>query len=324
MFALGAGMFREMTKKEEYFVLVCGPESSGKTVSTFLRCFSLLLIDRLKTFAEQFRAHCDPKFQLPKRTTPTIGFESCVHPFPLVCVDFRSISVVKFNVDGFVLNFWDVGGNEELQSMWDRYVEDCHAIVFVVDSCADGDQFEACLRAINKLMNFEHAHSVPLMIVLNKCDLLDAQPSTSLLPPTANGDLRAGHETDTDCEESRLVGRQRGRPNGTVRNGVEENGGWTSQDEANYEVYRAYGWDKPDFVPPEHLRTPSQSSFSSSSSTRGPEGGRNCGKKNAISRAHRSQRLRDACQEICEPVHRADMAVFSISALKSTNIDRCK
>lgn len=33
MFALGSGIFKEIIRKDEYFVLVCGPEASGKTVS---------------------------------------------------------------------------------------------------------------------------------------------------------------------------------------------------------------------------------------------------------------------------------------------------
>ncbi|KAI6202847.1 hypothetical protein M3Y94_00487700 [Aphelenchoides besseyi] len=288
MFALGAGMFREMTKKNEYFVLVCGPESSGKT-----------------TFSEQFRVQCDPKFHMPKRSTPTIG-----------------LNLVKFDVDGFVLNFWDVGGNEELISMWDKYIEDCHAIVFVVDSCAENDQFEACIRALDKLMNFEHSHVVPLMIVFNKCDLLDIQTTSSEVVES-----KRDTGTDTDVDESRADSEQNcSHGNGAIHEMTNDNNGWTSQDEANYEVYRAYGWEKPDFVPPPQQRTPSQCSLSTnSSSTRDSEKMRNFNKnKTVVSRAQQSQRLRDVCQEICESVHRADMAVFSISALKATNIQRCR
>jgi len=32
------------------------------------------------------------------------------------------------------INFWDLGGQRDLQSIWERYYSECHAIVFVVDS----------------------------------------------------------------------------------------------------------------------------------------------------------------------------------------------
>jgi GTPase SAR1 family protein len=83
---------------------------------------------------------------MPKRTTSTIGLNrknsSAIN---ILKYDL----VVKVNVDNFVLNFWDVGGNKELLSLWDRYIEDCHAIVFVVDPCGD-DYIEDCLRALSK------------------------------------------------------------------------------------------------------------------------------------------------------------------------------
>ena len=128
--------------------------------------------------------------------------------------------------------------------MWDRYIEDCHAIVFVADSFADAERTEATLRALStfilecklvffvlfkycahkvyysftdKLMTFEHAHFVPLMLVYNKCDMLD---------------------------DAQL--------------------------------------------------------------------------------ALQTQQLRDVCQAACESEHRADIAAFSISALKSLNIERCR
>lgn len=56
--------------------------------------------------------------------------------------------VVKFHVDGFVLHFWDVGGNKDLLDLWDRYIEDCHAIVFVIDSCGDEEHYDLCLKSL--------------------------------------------------------------------------------------------------------------------------------------------------------------------------------
>ncbi|XP_076973610.1 ADP-ribosylation factor-related protein 1 isoform X2 [Tamandua tetradactyla] len=32
------------------------------------------------------------------------------------------------------LMFWDLGGQEELQSLWDKYYAECHGVIYVVDS----------------------------------------------------------------------------------------------------------------------------------------------------------------------------------------------
>lgn len=41
------------------------------------------------------------------------------------------------------INFWDLGGQKDLQSIWERYYSECHAIVFVVDS-TDPVRLEEC------------------------------------------------------------------------------------------------------------------------------------------------------------------------------------
>ena len=35
---------------------------------------------------------------------------------------------------GVKLNFWDLGGQEELQSLWDKYYAESHAVIYIVDS----------------------------------------------------------------------------------------------------------------------------------------------------------------------------------------------
>ena len=42
--------------------------------------------------------------------------------------------VGKIDISHSRINFWDLGGQHELQSIWEKYYLDCHAIVFVVDA----------------------------------------------------------------------------------------------------------------------------------------------------------------------------------------------
>ena len=51
--------------------------------------------------------------------------------------------VGKINIGRNVINFWDLGGQKSLRSIWDKYFEEAHAVVFVVDS-TDKDRIEEC------------------------------------------------------------------------------------------------------------------------------------------------------------------------------------
>ena len=37
--------------------------------------------------------------------------------------------------------FWDLGGQEELQSLWDKYYAESHGIIYVIDS-ADTERLQ--------------------------------------------------------------------------------------------------------------------------------------------------------------------------------------
>lgn len=51
---------------------------------------------------------------------------------------FVFCAVGRVDIDGIRLSFWDLGGQEELQILWDKYYSECHAIIYVVDSSASG------------------------------------------------------------------------------------------------------------------------------------------------------------------------------------------
>ena len=89
MYTLLSGLYKYMTEKEEYFVLILGLDNAGKT-----------------TFLESAKTKLTPNYKgvnLNKITT-TVG-----------------MNLGKIDVNGVRLNFWDLGGQEELQSLWDKY-----------------------------------------------------------------------------------------------------------------------------------------------------------------------------------------------------------
>ncbi len=54
--------------------------------------------------------------------------------------------VGQVSLEGIKLKFWDLGGQTELQSLWDKYYRESHAVIFVVDS-SEPDRFDEAKEA---------------------------------------------------------------------------------------------------------------------------------------------------------------------------------
>ena len=140
MYTLLSGLYKYLTEKEEYFVLILGLDNAGKT-----------------TFLESAKTRLTPNYKganLSKITT-TVG-----------------MNLGKIDVNGVRLNFWDLGGQEELQALWDKYYAECHAIIYVVDS-GDRERVEESKQAFDKMIKNENIKGIPLLVAANKQDLAD-------------------------------------------------------------------------------------------------------------------------------------------------------
>ncbi|XP_061693451.1 ADP-ribosylation factor-like protein 11 [Syngnathoides biaculeatus] len=90
-------------------------------------------------------------------TTPTIGF-----------------NVGTFDLDKRTsLTVWDVGGQKSMRPNWRFYLDDCKALVFVVDS-SDPSRMPEARKALKKVLKEEKLRGIPLMVLSNKVD----QPDT--------------------------------------------------------------------------------------------------------------------------------------------------
>ena len=140
MYTLLSGLYKYLTEKDEYFVLILGLDNAGKT-----------------TFLESAKTRLTPNYKganLSKITT-TVG-----------------MNLGKIDVGGVRLNFWDLGGQEELQALWDKYYSECHAIIYVVDS-GDRERVEESKQAFDKMIKNENIKGIPLLVAANKQDLAD-------------------------------------------------------------------------------------------------------------------------------------------------------
>ena len=122
------------------------------------------------------------------------------------------LNLGKIDTNGVRLNFWDLGGQEELQALWDKYYQvphlmsymyhgatsqECHAIIYVVDS-SDRERIEQSKETFNSMIKNEHVRGVPLLVAANKQDLVDCMGVREVKPLfEGNLELVGGREVMT-------------------------------------------------------------------------------------------------------------------------------
>lgn len=138
MYTLLSGLWKYMFQKEEYNVLILGLDNAGKT-----------------TYLEQTKMKFTKNYQgmnLNKITT-TVG-----------------LNIGSIALGNVKLKFWDLGGQEELQSLWDKYYAESHGIIYIVDS-SDKERLDESKTAFDKMIVSENLTNVPMMLLANKQDL---------------------------------------------------------------------------------------------------------------------------------------------------------
>lgn len=100
-----------------------------------------------------------------------------LHSLP-VNVVFISL-VGKIDIGHVRLNFWDLGGQEELQSLWDKYFAESHAVIYIVDS-SDTERIDESKDAFEKMISNAQLQGVPLLVLANKQDLQECMTVPSV------------------------------------------------------------------------------------------------------------------------------------------------
>ena len=128
MYTLLSGFYKYVTQKDEYFLLILGLDNSGKS-----------------TYLEQVKTQLCANYKMmnPAKITTTVG-----------------CNIGKVDIGRVRLNFWDLGGQEELQSLWDKYYAECHAVIYMIGilkimlKYMNGSLLFCCFLLINFLGNF--------------------------------------------------------------------------------------------------------------------------------------------------------------------------
>ncbi|XP_072978807.1 uncharacterized protein [Typha angustifolia] len=146
MFSLFYGLWKHLFSKTEFHVLILGIDKAGKTT----------LLEKLKSF------HSNLEGLPPDRIVPTVG-----------------LNIGRIEASNAKLVFWDLGGQIGLRTIWEKYYEEAHAIVYVIDA-ASPSTFEDSKSALERVLRHEDLHGAPLLILANKQDLPGAVSAEEL------------------------------------------------------------------------------------------------------------------------------------------------
>ncbi|EYU19533.1 hypothetical protein ABFS82_06G110900 [Erythranthe guttata] len=146
MFSLFYGLWKYMLSKTEFHVLILGIDKAGKTT----------LLEKLK--AQYSNSEGLP----PDRIVPTVG-----------------LNIGRVEASNTKLVFWDLGGQPGLRSIWEKYYEEAHAVIYVIDAACPS-RFEDSKSALEKVLRHEDLQGAPLLVIANKQDLDDAVSAEEL------------------------------------------------------------------------------------------------------------------------------------------------
>lgn len=135
-----------MFNKTEFHVLILGIDKAGKTT----------LLEKLKSL------HSNLEGLPPDRIVPTVG-----------------LNIGRIEVANTKLVFWDLGGQPGLRSIWEKYYEEAHAVIYVIDAACPS-RFEDSKSALEKVLRHEDLKGAPLLILANKQDLTEAASGDEL------------------------------------------------------------------------------------------------------------------------------------------------
>jgi ADP-ribosylation factor related protein 1 len=136
MYHLLKGLHEYLTRKEEFSVIIIGLDGAGKTT----------LLEKIKTL------YNDTPGLTPDKIGPTVGQNTG-----------------KITLPSAILQLWDLGGQRGIRNIWHRYYDDCHAVVYLIDS-EDRERLGEGWEVFESVLSSPQILGVPLLLLANKQD----------------------------------------------------------------------------------------------------------------------------------------------------------
>lgn len=148
MFSLVHGFYRELTLKPSHRVLILGLESSGKTsVLEWIKC----MLTPASPTPEQL-----------SKVTSTVG-----------------LNVFNLRLPSEEILLWDLGGNEKLRPIWEPYIEQADAVIWVFD-CNDKAALAENKKVLEGVVGRTRLRNRPLLVLANKQDCPGAMDAVAV------------------------------------------------------------------------------------------------------------------------------------------------
>ncbi|OCF30487.1 arf/Sar family protein [Kwoniella heveanensis CBS 569] len=78
-------------------------------------------------------------------------------------------NIGKISLPSTTLHFFDLGGQRDIRSIWPKYYDECHAVVFVLDAC-DQARLSETWEVFDEVLNSPRLLNLPLLLLANKQD----------------------------------------------------------------------------------------------------------------------------------------------------------
>lgn len=110
-------------------------------------------------------------------------------------------NVEDVQVDGFIFNVWDLGGQAKVRELWRHHYDNIDGIIFVVDS-ADLKEIQEAATELQNVMESEAVRGLPVVVFANKMDLPTAMQPSQLVDVLR---LRNLHTSKWFVQESNAI-----------------------------------------------------------------------------------------------------------------------
>lgn len=88
--------------------------------------------------------------------------------------------VGRISLSSSILQFWDLGGQRDLRSLWSRYYSEAHAVCFIIDATSPPARLEECWTVFDDLVADQRVQGIPTLVLANKMDDPAARSTESI------------------------------------------------------------------------------------------------------------------------------------------------